>query len=236
MEMNTQNDMRRNISPLYILMWLFATLGIIQSCSFIVHLVNRLSKLDGFDEATSRWLSGSESVDDFHWRQYKLDLIERVFIYFSFAAIPIAMVTLLIMCIFKSKKAVIIWAVSAPVSIIVFTLTQGELFDCFSGRNMRKALIIAILYLFAVSCALVIYSFLNIKYLGVALFIAVIFLSCGFIHSIGQLSIHSEESIGWVFAGIFMMLVMFCIKHLRKQDQQENEQAAVNGSQPGSPV
>ena len=225
----------RKISPLYILMWLLAGFGVFICAKYVFHIYDRLSALDGFDEANSRWLLPSNQPGDWYWKQYKLDLIERVFIYFSFAAMAGAAVTLLLMCLFKSKKAAIIWAVLAPVILIVFLLSQGELFECFNDRNIYKNLIIAIVFQLSISCAIILYSFNHMSFLGASLFIIVIVnsYSCGYY--IGKLAIHREESIGWNYASMFIIIVMTCITHLRPK-HNPNEEQTVQNDQLGSTV
>ena len=207
-------------------MWLFAVWGIFHCTQEIIHIFDRLLKLDSFNKAGSNWLSGSEKTGDFYWKQYKLDLIERVFLNFSLIAIIAAVVTLLMMCLFRSEKPAIIWAATAPIVLIVFTATQGELFSCFIDRAMRKEMIMAILFQAALSAAVIVYSFIGRKIPGKYCVLAVIVtagIALAITLKIGRLSIHRSESIGWIYANVFTALTAICISHIKKHPKQIKE-------------
>ena len=226
---DTFKNRLKQISPFHILMWLFAVWGIFHCTQEIIHIFDRLLELDSFNKAGSVWLLGSKETGDFHWRQYKLDIIERVFLNFSLIAIAAAIVTLLMICLFRSEKAAIIWSVAAPAVLIVFTATQGKLFDGVDHIDLSKCMPMAIFCQIVICKAVTALSFhdligfVNKKVYAVLLLIGTVFLSYGVVECVGSLFIHRSESMGWIYANVFTALTAICASHIKKQPKQIKE-------------
>ena len=207
----------KNLTLPQLLMWLSCAAGVGLLIYSLVHISLRLPELDSFDESSSRWLK----LGYIEW--YHLDLIEREFIYFSYVPLVSAVLGMLMMCIFKMRKAAALWAVSAPLSLLLFTVTQRGLFD---ESSYITHMITAVNFMTIAAVLLVIYIITSERLLGAAALLMSVASEFYLIRfGIGELSVRRSESMGWWYAGFFTVLTLICLSYCKPPLHQEQETA-----------